>query len=72
MADMLFIILIEIIRHNESPITEAVTGDCFFISSDVITVHNASIDIFSNCYSFYISNNFCIVVNSSNMYGSIQ
>ena len=68
MADMLFIILIEIIRHNESPITEAVTGDCFFISSDVITVHNASIDIFSNCYSFYISNNFCIVVNSSNMY----
>ena len=30
------------------------------------------IDIFSNCYSFYISNNFCIVVNSSNMYGSIQ
>ena len=29
-----------IIRHNETPITEAVTGDCFFISRDVITVHN--------------------------------
>ena len=35
MADMLFIILIEIIRHNETPITEAVTGDCFFISRSV-------------------------------------